>query len=82
MLVNSHPAFGCGAYAAGCVNEPPPESRPSLELRRIRIAPADGPQFAEFAEEFPEVLRAHVFYVALRASYDLGAELTASYGPR
>ena len=48
----------------------------------MRIAPADGPQFAEFAEEFPEVLRAHVFYVALRASYDLGAELTASYGPR
>ena len=89
LLVNAHPIFADAAFAAGCINEPPEDEEPSMEMRiaklrprprREQIDPSALEHWAAFAREFPEVTKRHIYFISQKQCFHPGEELTASYG--
>ena len=89
LLVNTHPIYADTAYAAGCINEPPVDGSPSMEMCLAELCPLPAAEqldpsalkhWAAFTEEYPEVRQRHIFFVSQKQAYELGEELTASYG--
>lgn len=90
MLVNAHPIFGETAYAAGCVNEPRPDEPANMELvlEHLKVCSEDEQphpslinEWTDFADEFPEVLGRHIYFMTLKTQYNPGEEFLCNYGP-
>ena len=78
FLINAHPIFANGAYAAGCINEPNEGNTASMEMQSAKLTVKQRDQddpfaykaWRKFAEEFEEVLESVIYFVTTNESYE------------
>ena len=78
FLINAHPIFANGAYAAGCINEPNEGNSASMEMQSAKLTVKQRDQddpfaykaWRKFAEEFEEVLESVIYFVTTNESYE------------